>query len=272
MEQVQEVERLVYEQVLRDVALDRKTDVPIAEAKKLGALAFFGEQYGERVSVVAVPGFSMELCGGTHLRRTGEIGQFRIVSETGVAAGVRRIEALVGLAAQRQSGTDRFVLDALREKLGAGEDALVQKAAGMVEQVHQLEARVRQLAGELARNAGDELATGFEPVGEIRAVVGDLTGFDVDELRLVADRVRERLGTAFAGMLTGAGKGERLSYVVFVSEDLKLHLPAGKLAQRVGKALGGGGGGKPDIASGGGRRDRLGDGQAEFRAALSELA
>lgn len=271
-EQVAEVERLVYEQVLRDVALDRKADVPLAEAKKLGALAFFGEQYGERVSVVSVPGFSMELCGGTHLRRTGEIGQFRIVSETGVAAGVRRIEALVGRAAQQQSGKDRQTLDALREKLGAGEDALVQKAEATVEQVHQLENRVRTLAGALARTAGDELAGAHEAIGEIRAVVGDLPGFEVDELRLVADRVRERLGNQFAGFLAGAGKGDRLGYVVFVSEDLRPLLPAGRLAQRVGKALGGGGGGKPDIASGGGLRARLGAGQEEFRQALRELA
>ena len=271
-EQVLRVEELVYAQVLRDVKLDRRQDVPFEEAKKMGALAFFGEQYGDKVTVVSVPGFSMELCGGTHLRSTGEIGLFRIVSETGVAAGIRRIEALVGRAAFDEAASERAVITELMDRFGGTGDALVQKVTGLAEQAKGFEQRVRTLSTQLARTAGDELAGSYEPFGEIRGVVGHLPQFDVDELRMVADRVRDKLQHDYAGMLTGAGKAGRLSYVVFVSPDLKEHLPAGKLAKRVGKALGGGGGGRPDIASGGGALDRLEPGQQEFRAALEELA
>ncbi|MFO7675963.1 MAG: alanine--tRNA ligase [bacterium] len=268
MEQVQAVERMVYEQVLADKAIVRRTEVPLEDAKKLGALAFFGEQYGERVTVVGVPGFSMELCGGTHLARTGQIGHFRITSETGVAAGIRRIEALVGRAAQQQAGKDRMTLDLLREKLGAGEDSLVRRVEGLTEELKRLEARVRSLSSQLAHNAADELADRAEELGGVRVAVGWLPQLDVDGLRLVADRVRERLGGRHAGFLAGGLAGSRLSYVVFVSDDLRQVLPAGRLAKVVGAALGGGGGGRPDFASGGGEADRLEAGREAFRAAV----
>jgi alanyl-tRNA synthetase len=128
-EQVQVIEQKVYEQVIADRPVEVLRDTPLEQAQEMGALAFFGDQYGEKVTVVKVGDFSMELCGGTHLRSTGQIGHFRITSETGVAAGVRRIEALVGRAAQQQAGRDRLTLDLLQEKLGVGADALVKKAS-----------------------------------------------------------------------------------------------------------------------------------------------
>ena len=134
------------------------------------------------------------------------------------------------------------------------------------------EARIEQLTTLLARNAGAELTAGAEIFGEVRAVVGGLPQFDVDGLRLVADRVREELGGRSAGLLAGGVKDDRFSYIIFVGDDLKASLPAGKLAKAVGTAFGGGGGGKPELASGGGRVDRLEAGQEAFRAELRAFA
>lgn len=270
--QLAEVERLVYEQVLADKPLSRKTDVPLEEAKKLGALAFFGEQYGERVTVVSVPGFSSELCGGTHLRRTGEIGLFVILSETGVAAGIRRIEAVVGRAARELVAGERGRLDELAEALGSGREGLVPRARKLVEQLKSQEVRIETLVVRQAQAAAEELAVRPEQLGPVPAVVGWLPQFDTDGLRLVADRVREKLGPGCAGFLAGGVAGERLSYIIFVGDERRQALPAGRLAKAVGAALGGGGGGRPELASGGGRVDRLAEGQEAFRQAVRAAA
>jgi alanyl-tRNA synthetase len=283
-EQIHAVERLVYEQVIADQQVNRHVKT-LDEAKTMGALAFFGDTYGENVTVVEVPGFSMELCGGTHLRSTGQIGMFRITSEVGVAAGIRRIQALVGRAAQQQSGKDRMTLDLLADKLGASEDVLVKKVEGLTEELKRLGAKLAVLSGQLARGAAEELAAKPEEFGGVRAVVGHFPKFEGAELRLVADRVREILKERYAGFLTGGsgdsprsgavpsgGEGDRIRYVVFVSPDLEKTMPAGRLAKVVGTAMAGGGGGKPDLAEGGGKLEMLGAGQEAFRSALRELA
>jgi alanyl-tRNA synthetase len=267
-EQIREVERLVCEQVMADTGLQVQ-EKPLAEAKAMGALAFFGEQYGETVRVVEIPGFSMELCGGTHLRATGEVGMFRITAETGVAAGIRRIEALVGRAALARAEAERAMIESLRERLGANEDVLVKKVEDLAAEAKRLDARVRQLSGQLARGAADELAGSAIEVAGVRTVVGHYPHFLGDELRVVADRLRELLAAPCAGLLTGAVSEGKLRYVVFVSPDLKERLPAGRLARVVGSAMGGGGGGRPDIAEGGGQLDLLSSGQDAFRQAFT---
>ncbi|MFO7651403.1 MAG: alanine--tRNA ligase-related protein, partial [bacterium] len=269
LEQVAAVERLVYEQVVADLPLER-AEKSLDEAKAGGALAFFGDTYGERVTVVKIGGFSQELCGGTHLRSTGEIGLFRIVSETGVAAGIRRIEALAGKAAFECAAVERATITELLGQLGGTEETLTKKVAGLTEDLKRLDARVRSLSTQLARGAATELAAQTETIGGVNAVAAHLAQFEGDELRVVADRLRELLPQPHAGLLTGGVSGERMRYVVFVSPDLKDRLPAGKLAKAVGGAMGGGGGGKPDIAEGGGRLDKLSDGQAAFRATLAQ--
>jgi alanyl-tRNA synthetase len=269
-DQIHAVERMVYDQVIADLPVEALRDTPLEEARAMGALAFFGDQYGDKVTVVRVPGFSMELCGGTHLKRTGQIGHFRITSEVGVAAGIRRIQALVGRAAQQQSGKDRIMLDLLQEKLGVSEDVLVKKVESLTEELKRLEAKLAGLSAQLARASGDELAAGAEDVGGTKVVVGHFPKFENAELRLVCDRVRELLKEKYAGLLTG-GEGPRVRYVVFVSPDLQQSLPAGKLAKAVGPAMGGGGGGKPDLAEGGGMLEKLGAGQDAFRSAVRSL-
>ncbi|MCR4424311.1 MAG: alanine--tRNA ligase [candidate division WOR-3 bacterium] len=268
LEQINEVERLVYEAVLRDIKVERLVDVPLEEAKRMGALAFFGEQYGERVRVLKIGDFSMELCGGTHLRRTGEVGLLRIVAETGVAAGIRRIEAVVGRQAFERVKRERQTLDQIEEHLGVGEEALFKKVVGLTEELKRVEARVRQLSAQLARNAAAELVNRVETVAGVQMVQGDFPFFEVEELRIVADRLRELLMGSYAVLLTGAVAQDRLRFVVMVSPDLQSKLPAGKLAKVVGSAMAGGGGGRQDIAEGGGRIDRRDAGRQALTQAL----
>jgi alanyl-tRNA synthetase len=266
-DQICTVERQVYEQVVADRHVQALRNTPLDEARAMGALAFFGEQYGEKVTVVKVGDFSMELCGGTHLKSTGQIGMFRITSETGVAAGIRRIEALVGKAALERVMAERQVIDRLQEKLGVGEDVLVKKVESLSEEMKRLGSKLAGLSAQVARGAGEKLAAAAEEVGGIRIVVGHFSEFEAGELRLVSDRVRELLKEKYAGLLTG-GDGPRIRYVVFVGPDLQSALPAGKLAKTVGPAMGGGGGGKPDLAEGGGQVEKLGAGQEAFRGAV----
>lgn len=269
-EQIEEVERLVYEVVLQDVTVEQRVDVPLEEARQMGALAFFGEQYGERVRVLKIGDFSLELCGGTHLRRTGEVGMFRIISETGVAAGIRRIEALVGKQAFEQVKKERQTLDKIEEHLGVSEDALLKRVVSLTEELKRVEARVRQLTAQLARNAAAELVPGAETIAEVKVVMGHFPFFDVEELRVVADRLRELLVGSYAVFLTGGVQDDRLRFVVMMSENLRSILPAGKVAREVGNVMGGGGGGRADIAEGGGRVDRLNSGQERLRQAVAE--
>jgi alanyl-tRNA synthetase len=270
LSQVLAVERLVYAQVVADIPLER-AEKSIEEAKAAGALAFFGDAYGERVTVVRIGEFSKELCGGTHLRSTGEIGLFRIVSEVGVAAGIRRIEALVGKAAFECAASERAPITELLGQLGGTEEALTKKVASLTEEMKRLSSKLTGLSAQVARSTGEKLAAAAEEVGGTRIVVGHFSAFETGELRLVSDRVRELLKEKYAGLLTG-GEGPRIRYVVFVSPDLQSVLPAGRLAKTVGPAMGGGGGGKPDLAEGGGQLDKLGAGQEAFRSAVRALA
>ena len=271
LEQVGAVERLVYAQIVADRHVQALRNTPLDDARAMGALAFFGDQYGERVTVVKVGDFSMELCGGTHLRSTGEIGLFRIVSETGVAAGIRRIEALVGKAAFECAASERATVTELSEQLGVTEDLLVKKVASLTEEMKRLGSKLAGLSAQMARGAGEKLAATAEEVGGVRVVVGHFAEFEAGELRLVSDRVREVLKEKYAGLLTG-GEGQRIRYVVFVSPDLQAGLPAGKLAKTVGPAMGGGGGGRAELAEGGGQLEKLGAGQEAFRSAVRALA
>jgi len=268
--QVAAVEQLVYDRIVADIPLKR-TEKSLEEAKAAGALAFFGDAYGERVTVVSIGEFSKELCGGTHLRSTGEIGLFRIVSETGVAAGIRRIEALVGKAAFKCAASERAIVTQLTEQLGGTEETLTKKVESLSEEMKRLSSRLAGLSAQLARGAGEKLAAAAEEAGGNRIVVGHFPEFDTGELRLVSDRVRELLKEKYAGLLTG-GEGPRLRYVVFVSPDLQSVLPAGKLAKAVGPAMGGGGGGRPELAEGGGQLDKLSAGQEAFRSAVRAAA
>ena len=156
-EQLARVERMVYDRVIEDIPVEALRDLPIAEARKLGALAFFGENYGEKVNVIRIGDFSLEFCGGTHLRRTGEIGMLKITSEAGIAAGIRRIEALVGEQAYAEVSGYRRVLDELDAALGVEEKLLPQKVSDLGQTLKNLESRVTGLSAKLANSLAADL-------------------------------------------------------------------------------------------------------------------
>jgi alanyl-tRNA synthetase len=251
-EQIDRVETIVNEQVVRNVPV--QTEVrSTEEAIAAGAMALFGEKYGDRVRVVSVPGFSVELCGGTHVHATGDIGTFIVVEETGVAAGVRRIEALTGTGAIARIQEQRASLDGLLHTLNT-------TPAQAVEMVQRLQADAKRLAREvdqvkmkLALSGGGRSADADAPlvVSGIKVVTQRADGLEKGALRGLSDSLRDRLAS---GVVVLASETDgKVTIVVSVSKDLTSRLQAGRIVRELAPIVGGGGGGRPDFAEAGGK-------------------
>jgi alanyl-tRNA synthetase len=213
-------------------------------------MALFGEKYGDVVRVVTVPGVSIELCGGTHVRHTGEIGLFRIISETGVAAGVRRIEAVTGTGAYRRVVEREDLLDGAAAAVRTSPDALLHRIEQMHEENRDLK---RQLERALSAGAGDvigDLIEAAQPVDGMRVIAREVEAGSADELRMLGDRLRERLGTGAA--ILAARQDDRVSLIAVVTDDLLGRgVRADRLVREVAALTGGSGGGRPHMAQGG---------------------
>ena len=253
-EELEQVEHEVNAQIRQAAALIRHVDVPYEEALALGALAFFGDKYADRVRVVEVPGISIELCGGTHVGNIGQIGMVKILSESSVASGVRRIEAVTGRAAEALLWAEYRDLHEIRQlmKLKADE-APLPKIQELLEERKALEKQLQEvrLAGLL-----DSLAAslaGGEEVNGCRIMTEKLEGVSADELRQAGIALRERVPLA-AGLLCSVDDG-KVSLVCFVSDAAvkSLKLDAGKLVREAAACVRGGGGGKPELATAGGK-------------------
>ncbi len=252
------IERIVNEQIVRNtpVATEVKST---EEAIARGAMALFGEKYGDRVRVVSVPGFSMELCGGTHVRATGDIGLFVATEESGVAAGVRRIEAVTGAGAvawvQQQRQSLEGVLAALHTTAAQSVDAvqrLQSESKRLAREVEQLKMKVA-LGGWLRGRhaAGPEDRAGELIVSGVKLVTRRVEGLEKGALRGLSDSLRDRLGS---GVVVLASEVDgKVSLVVSVSKDLTSRVQAGRLVKELAPIVGGGGGGRPDFAEAGGK-------------------
>jgi alanyl-tRNA synthetase len=252
-EQIERIERIVNEQICRNTTV--RTDVrSTEEAIAGGATALFGEKYGDRVRVVSVPGFSMELCGGTHVRATGDIGFFLITEEAGVAAGVRRIEAITGDGAVARAQEHRAVLE---DVLGA----LTTTPAQAVEAVQRLAAESKRLAREVEQlkmtaalsGGGSKGGSLDEPadVDGVKLLTRRVAGLEKGALRGISDSLRDRLGS---GVVVLASENDgKVSLVISVSKDLTARVQAGRLVKELAPLVGGGGGGRPDFAEAGGK-------------------
>lgn len=257
-EQIQKVEELVFANIIKDIKIDHLKNIPINEAKAMGALAFFGETYGERVNVLKIGDFSCEFCGGTHLRRTGEIGIFKIISETSIAAGIRRIEALVGKLAFQAIKDERQILNELNQKLEIGDNLLINKVESIFAHQEELERQIARLTRKVIDAEIDDLLKNAEMIAEIKLIFKHFDYLDVADLRLVADKIRQVAKENICGFLVAGSKDvDRIRYIIFVSDNLKAHLPANDIAREVGKLMEGGGGGRPDLAEGGGKNDKV---------------
>ena len=271
--QIAEIERLVNQEILRDSEVT-KEHMTMEESRARGAIAFFGEKYGERVRVVDVPGFSTELCGGCHVPRTGEIGAFKIVSDKGLAAGVRRLEAVTSLGAVELLGSDEETLNALSGAAQTPREKLLDRWQEREERLKSLERELAALKMKLA--SGDAGATGAAvDLDGVRLVTRIAAGLSIPELRNLSDTLRAKLSSGV--VVVGSSSEGKTSVVAAVTADLTERLPASRIAARIGKALGGSGGGKADLAQAGGRNESLlpaalKEAEAAVREMLAEQA
>ena len=273
-EEIREIERLVNEEILRDREVG-KAVMSMDEAKKKGAMMFFGEKYGERVRVVDVPGFSTELCAGCHVGRTGEIGAFKVLSDKGLAAGVRRLEAVTSLNAVERLQKDEEILANMAQTANVSRDELPSKLREMVDLLRRREKEISALKRDVAlagASSGQPRpdASGHSPSkkslssdvsGRDNAGIVEIAGVKVlarrvpslptNELRNLADTFRSKLKSGV--VLLGTELEGKVTLLAAVTADVVGRVSAHELAQAMAPAVGGKGGGKPDLAQAGGK-------------------
>ena len=222
----------------------------LEDAKKSGAMALFGEKYDDPVRVLAIGDYSVELCGGTHVSRSGDVGLFKIVSETGVAAGVRRIEALTGTGALKWVADTDARLSRIAGVLKAERDGVDVKVDQLVARARDLEKEVERLKGKLAASEGDDLVQRAVDVDGLKVLAAKLEGVDPKGLREIVDQLKNKLGSA--AVVVATVSDEKVSLVAGVTKDWTDRIAAGPLANHVAQQVGGRGGGRPDMAQAGG--------------------
>jgi alanyl-tRNA synthetase len=223
----------------------------LERALQAGALAFFGEKYGARVRVVEVPGFSKELCGGTHVARTGDIGLFKIVKEESIGAGVRRIEAVCGRAALERFREDEARLAELAERLRTTPAALPMQVDRLQAEVKRLEREVEALRRRLAARTVTEVLGEAREVNGVKVLATRVEGLDPSGLRELADQLLQKLASGV--VVLGQERDGKAMLLVRVSRDLVPALDAHKIVRELAPIIGGRGGGRPDLAEAGGR-------------------
>jgi alanyl-tRNA synthetase len=248
--EIEEVERLMNEQILRNTAVDT-TVMPLDQALTTGAMALFGEKYGDQVRVVTVPGFSRELCGGTHVGRTGDIGVCKVVYEGSISAGVRRIEAITGEAALRQYQDTSDALRRIAGMVKASEPELIDHVEKLLAAERAYARQVEQLKEKLAQSSVEALESQARDTNGVKILSARVDGLDRQQMRSLADTLRNKWKTAVVVLASGADGA--VSIVVAVTKDLAAKVHAGKLAGLLAQAVGGKGGGRPDMAEAGGK-------------------
>ena len=248
-EQLMKIERIVQQKVFENISLQHHRNIPIAEAKKMGALSFFGDKYGDAVNVVQFGEFSKEFCGGTHVRSTGLIGFFRIVSETSIASGVRRIEAITGPAAEHLFREEHKIHEELKTLLNCRTEDLIQKIESLSDRKKELEKELVQLNLKLVTTKLDEILFNAHKVNGIRVVSSEINLPEGVELKDVADTLREKMQSGVGVLATV--KNENVTFVCVVTDDLVKKYHAGTIVKEIAKIAGGSGGGRPHLATAG---------------------
>jgi alanyl-tRNA synthetase len=250
-DELEAIETLVNDQIRVNGAAETRV-LPYEEAIAAGALAFFGEKYGDDVRVLSIGDFSTELCGGTHVSRAGDIGFFKIMSESGIAAGVRRIEAVTGrgaLAWVRQG--ERTLREAAALVKGTRDD-LPAKLGQLTDRARQLEREVGELKARLATGSGRDLLDDVKTVAGIKLLVARIDGADSKALRASTDKLKDKLGSGI--VVLGGVEGDKVRLVAGVTSDLTDRFRAGDIIKPIASEVGGNGGGRPDFAQAGGTR------------------
>ena len=248
-EQLREIERMVNQHIRVNHAVETRL-MPIEKARQSGAMALFGEKYDDEVRVLSMGDFSIELCGGTHVGRTGDIGLLKIINETGIASGVRRIEAVTGEAALNYIEQSENRLNSISELVKAKPENIEEKTQQLVQRTRQLEKELESLKSKLASSAGSDLAASATEIGSIKVLAADLEGADVKSLRDTVDQLKNKLGSA--AIILATVEGEKITLIAGVTKDVTDKIRAGDLVSHVAAQVGGKGGGRPDMAQGGG--------------------
>ena len=248
-EELERIEALVNAQIRINTAAETRV-VSYDEAIQAGALAFFGDKYGERVRVLKLGEFSTELCGGTHVRRAGDIGLFKITSESGIAAGVRRIEAVTGLGALDWVRASESQLQEVAGLVKGTRDDVKDKVAQLVDRSRALEREVQALKAKLASGSGRELLDEVREVAGIKVLTARIDGADDKALRTATDQLKDKLGSGV--VVLGSVEGGKVRLVAGVTKDLADRVKAGELIKPVAECVGGRGGGRADFAQAGG--------------------
>ncbi|MEH7119035.1 alanine--tRNA ligase [Neobacillus vireti] len=250
-EELDQVERIVNEKIWRNIAVDISLK-PIAEAKAMGAMALFGEKYGDIVRVVRVGDYSLELCGGCHVPNTSVIGLFKIVSEGGIGAGTRRIEAVTGESAYKLLNEQVGLLKEAAEKLKTNPKDIGSRIEGLLAEIKQLHRENESLAAKLGNIEAGNLVSNAKQIEGITVLSAKVQAADMNNLRNMADDLKQKLGSAV--IVLGSANDGKVNLIAAVTKDLiEKGYHAGKLIKEVASRCGGGGGGRPDMAQAGGK-------------------
>ncbi len=270
-EALEAIEREVNGQILMNTEVS-KIEKPYEEAIREGAVALFGERYGDRVRVVTVPGYSQELCGGTHCRGTGDIGQMIVISERGIAAGVRRLEALTGSAALERARENERILRDVEGSMSVKRQEAPEAISGLQLEVRALRKEVDRLKLRLAQadlsGGPSEKGAAWEEVDGVKLVVREVEGLDRSGLRTLADNLKREIGSGV--VVLGSADGGKVALLVAVTDDLASRVDARDLMREIAVVAGSGGGGRPTLAEAGGKHpEKLGEALGTGRAALA---
>ncbi|MCZ2156557.1 MAG: alanine--tRNA ligase [Bryobacterales bacterium] len=267
--EIEEVERLVNREIFSDIAVETKV-MDLDSAVSTGAMALFGEKYGDRVRVVDVPGFSRELCGGTHVARTGNIGLCKVVYEGSISAGTRRIEAITGFGALERFRQTTESLTRVAHLVHASEPELLDQVERLMAQQKALEKQLEQLKSKLAGSQAEDVESQARMVGETRVLSARVDGLDRARMRELADNLRNKWRNA--AILLAAAENGSVALVCAVTKNLTAKVHAGKLVGQAAQMLGGKGGGRPDLAEAGGKdAAKIEEALAGFYPAVEEL-
>ena len=257
-EEIEKIEAIVNEKVDEYLPITME-EMPIDEAKKLGAMAIFGEKYGDIVRVVSMGDYSIEFCGGTHIDNTGKVGGFKIVSEGGIASGVRRIEAITGSNVISYLAGKESTISTVAHTLKSSESDLTRKAAQVMSDIKELENTIKSFKSDEITGALDDIIASAKKVGEVDLITREFKDSDADQLRSICDAVKEKKDNVI--MVFAAVNDGKVTFITSVSEDLVgKGYNAGKIIKEAAKAAGGGGGGKANMAQAGAKDpSRVGD-------------
>lgn len=250
-DQLRDIERLVNQQIRINHAVETRL-MPIEKARESGAMALFGEKYDDEVRVLRMGDFSIELCGGTHVGRTGDIGIFKIINEVGIASGVRRIEAVTGDIALNYIEDSENRLRKISDLVKAKADNVEDKTAQLVQRTRQLEKELEVLKTKLASSAGQDLASDAKDIQGVKVLAAKLDGVDAKALRDAVDQLKNKLGST--AIVLATTEDDKITLIAGVSKDQTAKIRAGDLVAHVATQVGGKGGGRPDMAQGGGNQ------------------